>query len=87
MPKKRFRRPIRRNMTTYTGKWLPDLLDAAAFEKLEEAMNYVIGYKNKHPAIFEGHIDCWGKYYTERIGKGGRTRTAEYWNEDAKAHI
>ena len=86
MPKKRCRRPIRRNMTAYKGKWLLDLRDAAAFEKLEEAMNYVIGYKNKHPAIFEGHIDCWGKYYSERIGKGGRTRTANYWDEDAKAH-
>jgi hypothetical protein len=86
MPKKRCRRTISKTVTTSKGKWLIDLRDAAAFETLEDALNYVVQYAGKHKAIFETHIDCWGSYRSERIGRGGATRRARHWTEDAKAH-
>ena len=86
IPKTRCRRPIRRTTTAYKGKWIVDLRDAAAFDSLAGAIGYVITFKKKHAAIFENHIDCWGKYHSEHIGKSGSVRTTHYWSEDAKAH-
>lgn len=87
VPKKRCKRPIRRTVSAYKGKWLVDLRDAASFATLGDAINYILRYRKKHPAIFESHLDCWGGYHSERINTGGRTRTAGYWKEDAKAHL
>lgn len=86
MPRKRCRRTISRTVTTVKGKWLVDLRDAAGFETLHDAMAYVLRYPSKHRAIFQTHLDCWGNYRSEHIGRGGATRTAKYWREDAKAH-
>ena len=86
MPKKRCRRAISKTVMTFKGKWLIDLRDAAAFESLEDAMKYIMCYKEKHKAIFETHIDCWGSYRSERIARGGTTRVPKYWKEDAKVH-
>lgn len=85
MPKKRCRRTISKSVTTFKGKWLVDLRDAAAFETLDDAMQYILHYSEKHKSILESHIDCWGNYRSERIGSGGRTRVAKYWKEDSKA--
>lgn len=84
MPKKRCRRTISKSVTTFKGKWLVDLRDAAAFEALEDAIQYILRYPEKHKAIFETHIDCWGNYRSERIGRGGTTRVARHWKEDSK---
>jgi hypothetical protein len=84
MPKKRCRRRISKSVTTLKGKWLVDLRDAAAFETLDEAMEYILRYSEKRKAILETHIDCWGNYRSERIGTGGTTRLARHWKEDSK---
>lgn len=86
IPKKRCRRPIRRSVPAYKGKWLIDLRDAASFDELQSAMDYLLSYKKKFKPIFETHIDCWGKYPTENIGRGGSTRTAKYWKKDSTSH-
>ncbi|MBM2840214.1 MAG: hypothetical protein HW412_742 [Bacteroidetes bacterium] len=86
MPRKRCRRTISKSVTTFKGKWLVDLRDAAAFEALDDAMTYILHYNGKHKSIFENHLDCWGNYRSERIGTGGTTRTAKHWREDAKVH-
>jgi hypothetical protein len=86
IPRKRCQRTISKSVTTFKGKWLVDLRDAAAFETLDDAMGYILRYGEKHKSIFEAHIDCWGNYKSERIGKGGTTRTAKHWKEDAKVH-
>jgi hypothetical protein len=86
IPKTRCRRPIRRTTTAYKGKWVVDLRDAAAFETLADAIGYITAYKKKHTAVFENHIDCWGKYPSEHIGKSGTVRTTRFWAEDAKVH-
>ncbi len=86
MPKKRCRRAISKAVSTFKGKWLVDLRDAAAFETLEDAMEYVLQYPKKHKAIFESHLDCWGSYKSERIERGGTTRVSKHWSEDAKVH-
>ena len=86
MPKKRCRRTISKTITTVKGKWLIDLRDAAAFATLDEAMHYILRYAEKHPAIFETHLDCWGNYRSEKVGRGGTTRVATYWKEDSKVH-
>ena len=86
IPKQRSRRPIERSVRALKGKWLVDLRDAAAFEKLGEALDYILRYPRKRKEIFERHIDCWGKYHTEVILTAGATRTAHYWKEDATAH-
>ena len=86
IPKKRCRRTISRSVTTLKGKWLVDLRDAAIFHTLDDAMTYILRYSSKHKSIFQTHLDCWGNYGSERIGKGGITRTERYWHRDAKAH-
>lgn len=86
MPKKRCRRTISKTITTVKGKWLIDLRDAAAFDTLDEAMHYILHYAEKHRAIFETHLDCWGNYRSEKIGRGGTTRVAKHWKEDSKVH-
>ena len=86
IPKIRCRRPIRRTIVAFKGKWIIDLRDASAFETLEDAITYTTSYKKKHPAIFEGQIDCWGKYPSERVSKSGSMRTARFWDIDAKSH-
>ncbi len=86
IPKVRCRRPIRRTMVAFKGKWIIDLRDAAAFETLEDAITYTTSYKKKHTAIFEGQIDCWGKYPSERVSRSGSMRTARFWDIDAKSH-
>lgn len=86
MPKRRCRRTITKSITAVKGKWLVDLRDAAIFESLNDAMTYILHYPDKHKSIFETHLDCWGNYRSERIGKGGVTRTTKYWGEDAKVH-
>lgn len=68
MPKKRCRRTLNKSVTTFKGKWLVDLRDAATFETLDDAMEYILRYSEKHMAILETHIDCWGNYPSERIG-------------------
>lgn len=84
IPKVRCRRPIRRTIVAFKGKWIIDLRDAAAFETLGDSIRYITAYKKKHPAIFENHIDCWGKYPSERVAKSGSIRTARFWDIDAK---
>jgi hypothetical protein len=86
MPRKRCRRAISRSVTTFKGKWLVDLRDAAAFETLDDALTYILQYVTKHTAIFSTQIDCWGNYRSERIGRGGSTREPKHWREDAKVH-
>lgn len=84
MPKKRCRRIIRKTVTATKGKWITDLRDAAGFETLDEAMHYIVHYPEKHHAIFEAHLDCWGNYRSEKIGRGGIPRIARHWEEDSK---
>jgi hypothetical protein len=86
IPKRRVRRPIKRTVLAFKGKWLVDLRDAACFDELADAVKYMTVYRRKHKTIFEEHIDCWGSYRSEKIPKSGTTRTAAYWKEDAKAH-
>ena len=86
IPKIRCRRPIRRSTAAFKGKWLVDLRNAATFQSLEDSINYIIAYTKKRKAVFETHIDCWGKYPTERLATSGSVRTSKYWEEDSKAH-
>ena len=87
IPKKRVKRPIERSVKTFKGKWLLDLRDAAAFDELPDAINYMLTYEKKFPLIFHEHIDCWGKYPSEEIRAAGSTRTEGYWKKDAKSHL
>lgn len=86
VPKKRVKRPIEKSVKTFKGKWLLDLRDAAAFDELSDAMNYMLSYEKKFPLIFSEQIDCWGKYPSEEIKTSGSTRTAGYWKKDSQAH-
>lgn len=86
IPKTRVRRPIERQVKGYKGKWLVDLRDAAAFVSLDGALDYVLAYEKQFPAIFQEHIDCWGKYPSERLVESGTKRRAEYWKKDSGAH-
>ncbi len=86
MPKTRARRPLERNVKVYKGKWLIDLRDAAAFVSVEDALKYVLAYEKQFRTIFQEHIDCWGKYPSERLVESRSTRRAEYWKKDAHAH-
>ena len=86
IPKKRVKRPIEKLVKTFKGKWLLDLRDAAAFDELSDAMNYMLSYEKKFALIFNKHIDCWGKYPSEEIKTSGSTRTAGYWKKDSHAH-
>ncbi|MFN0158803.1 MAG: hypothetical protein ACKVRP_12120 [Bacteroidota bacterium] len=86
IPKHRVRRPIRKTVPTFKGKWLIDFRNAASFDELPEAIDYIIKYPRKENTIFRDHIDCWGKYHSEHIGKGGTTRLEKHWKEDAKSH-
>jgi hypothetical protein len=84
IPKRRCRRPIKRNVPAFKGKWLIDLRSAAAFESAESAIDYIVGYKNKHAAIFESHIDCWGNYHDEDVIQAGIVRRASHWEKDTR---
>lgn len=84
IPKIRCKRPIQRTTSAYKGKWIVDLRDAAAFETLVDAIQYIVSYKKKHPAIFKNQIDCWGRYPSETVPKSGSTRKRGYWSIDAK---
>jgi len=86
IPKKRVKRPIEKTVKAFKGKWLLDLRDAAAFDELPDAINYILSYEKKFSLIFSEHIDCWGKYPSEVIKTSGRTRTAGYWTKDSQAH-
>ncbi|MEK7251528.1 MAG: hypothetical protein AAB209_14015 [Bacteroidota bacterium] len=86
IPKKRVKRPIEKSVRAFKGKWLLDLRDAAAFDELPDAINYMLSYEKKFPLIFSKHIDCWGKYPSEEIKTSGRTRTTDYWKKDSQAH-
>lgn len=86
IPKRRINRPIERSVRTLKGKWLLDLRDAAAFDDLVEAMEYVIRYKKKFPRIFSTHISCWGRYPSETLLEAGTVRTPGYWKRDARTH-
>jgi hypothetical protein len=87
IPKVRARRPIERNVKAYKGKWLVDLRDAAAFVSLDDAMQYMLAYEKKFRSIFQEHIDCWGRYPSERLIESGTTRHAEHWKKDARSHL
>ena len=84
IPKVRCKRPIQRTTSAFKGKWIVDLRDAALFETLADAIKYILGYGRKHPEIFKNHIDCWGRYPSEKIAKSGAVRTRRYWSIDAK---
>jgi hypothetical protein len=86
VPKKRVRRPIARSVKTFKGKWMLNLRDAAAFDSLADAMKYMLSYNKKFPAIFGGHIDCWGRYPSEQIPVSGGTRTPTHWQKDSRLH-
>ena len=86
IPKKRVRRPIERTVRTFKGKWLVDLRDAAVFDELDDAINYMLTYEKKFHLLFSEHIDCWGTYPSEVIRTSGRTRTAGYLKKDAVKH-
>ncbi len=86
IPKRRINRPIERSVKALKGKWLLDLRDAAAFDELPEAMEYIVRYKRKFSRIFSTHISCWGKYPSEEIVESGTTRTSKYWEQDARTH-
>lgn len=84
MPKQRCRRPIERTMPTFKGKWLVDLRHASSFNEMGKAIDYIIGYRKKFDRIFEHHLDCWGRYYSEKLSTGGITREPRHWREDAE---
>lgn len=86
IPKRRVNRPIERIVKALKGKWLLDLRDAAIFDELSDALEYIIKYKSKFPRIFSKHISCWGKYPSEEVLESGATRKTRYWDFDSRAH-
>lgn len=86
MPKQRCKRPIHRTVEAFKGKWLVDLRDAACFDMLGDALDYIIDYRSFHSSIFETHIDCWGNYASENLASKGRTRTRNDWEKDSASH-
>lgn len=86
IPKKRVKRPIERTVKAFKGKWLIDLRDAAVFDALGDALDYMLTYKRKFPLIFNTHIDCWGRYPSEEVKPSGRVRSAKYWAKDSQSH-
>lgn len=83
MPKTRCRRTISKKITTVKGKWLVDLRNAAGFDSLPKAIDFIFRFQEHYPEIFETHLDCWGDYPVEKIETAGTTRIAPYWEGDS----
>ncbi len=85
-PKKRVRRPIEKSVKAFKGKWILDLRNAASFDRLADAISYMLAYEKNFSYIFRDHIDCWGQYPSEELRTAGTTRKAIHWSKDASAH-
>ena len=85
IPKKRVRRILEGNTTSFKGKWLIDLRHGKAFDELDAAVKFMTEYPKNFERIFKDHIDCWGEYEGENIPIGGTPRTKRDWAKDLKS--
>ncbi|HRJ42881.1 MAG: hypothetical protein KJZ86_20780 [Caldilineaceae bacterium] len=82
MPKNRVNRSIRRAQLELKGKWLIDLRNGRALNRLDELFPAIDGYLDQRKAIFHEIHACYGDYVGEEIGAGGIERRPEHWDKD-----
>jgi len=84
MPRHRVNRPIGKQVLTLKGKWLIDLRNGRRCDSLYQAFLALAAYLDAWTQIFTTHLECYGSYRGETIGRGGIVRQPGHWDTDVK---
>jgi len=84
-PRLRVNRALNREDTILKGKWILDQRNGIVCLNLDEVFHYIDLYLQSQDQIFEEEAACYGDFYGEYIGIGGRERTVEDHRADYHA--